>query len=237
VSERNEERYHRQLDLVNISRLQETEFTVIGAGALGSFIAMVLAKMGAEHIRVFDNDKVEEHNLPMQFYRTEDLGKPKVEALKDIILQFEGVEIDARNSLFENGEDTEVTISAVDSIDAREKIFKEQMSRIGNLYIDSRAAGNIGSIFTVPLLDINCIEIYEKNLSDKDVYTAPCTARMTTYIAPAVAGQVGAIVASYCNDEDTGPFLRTFDMKNCLMINQSAEEHSQYYNSEQSAEE
>ncbi len=220
---RTSDRYHRQLDLIDIDKLQSTEFTIIGAGALGSFTAITLAKMGGEKIKVFDDDKVEVHNLPMQFYRQEDLGKYKVEALHDIIKQFEGVEIEAINTKFTEGEESEVTISAVDSIEARRDIY-EKMTGSQMLYIDARAAGNVGSIFTLPCFDIQRLTCYERNLQDDDVYVAPCTERMTTYIAPMIAAQVASIVANYCNSYEVGPYIRTFDMKNCLVLTETAED-------------
>ena len=58
---------------------------IIGAGSTGSFIALNLAKMGMKNIIVYDFDKVEEPNIPNQFYRIKDVGKYKVTALKQII--------------------------------------------------------------------------------------------------------------------------------------------------------
>ena len=60
-------RYWRQTDIVDADRLAELPVTVIGAGATGSFITLALAKMGVRHITVYDDDTVEEHNLPNQF--------------------------------------------------------------------------------------------------------------------------------------------------------------------------
>ena len=51
-------RYLRQLDVLDQPRLATTPFTLIGAGAIGSFTAMALAKCGAENITVFDPDTV-----------------------------------------------------------------------------------------------------------------------------------------------------------------------------------
>ena len=95
----NETRFHRQLDLLDL-KLSSTPITIIGAGATGSFTALTLAKMGFSELTVFDFDTVEEHNLPNQFYRTSDLGKPKVLALQEIIRDFEGIEIKARNEKY-----------------------------------------------------------------------------------------------------------------------------------------
>lgn len=56
---------------------------IIGVGATGSFIAMELARMGCPVLNIYDFDDVEIHNIPNQYYDTEDLGKLKAEALAE----------------------------------------------------------------------------------------------------------------------------------------------------------
>lgn len=56
---------------------------IIGVGATGSFVAMALARMGCPVINIYDFDDVEIHNIPNQYYDNNDLGKLKVDALKE----------------------------------------------------------------------------------------------------------------------------------------------------------
>ena len=214
---REEGQYHRQLDLVNIKTLQQTEFAVVGAGALGSFTALTLAKLGVEKLSVYDNDTIEEHNLPMQFYRRGDLGKPKVEALAELIQDFEGVDIDAHNCLFDNT-DADVVISAVDSMEARRDVYSK-LGLCTTTYIDCRAGGEVGTIFCLVPGDEGDVKTrYEENIKDTDVFSAPCTSKMTTYIAVAMASHVAAIIAHMSQGAGFGPSYRTFDMHNCLTV-------------------
>ena len=57
---------------------QLSKITIIGVGCTGSFITLNLAKLGFNNINIIDFDKVEEENIPNQFYREKDIGKPKV---------------------------------------------------------------------------------------------------------------------------------------------------------------
>ena len=57
----------------------------MGAG-LGSNIAETLLRIVSETITLVDGDVVEENNLNRQNYTEEDLGIPKVEALKKRLL-------------------------------------------------------------------------------------------------------------------------------------------------------
>src|SRR3989304_1851615 len=79
----------RQLELVPPEAL-ETPVAVVGCGGIGSFAALALAKMGCRHLTLYDDDKVEEHNLPNQLYRPADVGRPKAEALAEIVRAFTG---------------------------------------------------------------------------------------------------------------------------------------------------
>lgn len=60
---------------------------IIGCGAGGSTIAELLARYGLTKITLFDDDEVDSHNIANQMYRARDIGRPKVEALADIICE------------------------------------------------------------------------------------------------------------------------------------------------------
>jgi len=53
-----------------------------GCGTLGSRIALNLGKLGFGRLILVDDDKVEEENIGYQEYGQQDIGQPKVEALK-----------------------------------------------------------------------------------------------------------------------------------------------------------
>ena len=63
-------------------------YRVLLAGAgIGSNIAEALLRIGFESITLVDGDVVEESNLNRQNYTEEDIGQPKVEALKRRLLK------------------------------------------------------------------------------------------------------------------------------------------------------
>lgn len=59
---------------------------IIGCGSVGSTLAENLARCGVTKMTLWDFDTVEAHNIVNQMFRQEDVGKPKVEALKDILM-------------------------------------------------------------------------------------------------------------------------------------------------------
>ncbi len=59
---------------------------IIGCGSVGSTVAENLARSGVTKFTLWDFDTVEKHNIVNQMFTQKDVGKLKVEALKDIIL-------------------------------------------------------------------------------------------------------------------------------------------------------
>ncbi|MCK4981572.1 MAG: sulfur carrier protein ThiS adenylyltransferase ThiF [Victivallaceae bacterium] len=62
---------------------------VAGAGGLGSNVCVMLARAGIGHITVVDFDRVEASNLNRQQYFRDQIGKPKVTALKENLLRID----------------------------------------------------------------------------------------------------------------------------------------------------
>ena len=60
---------------------------VAGAGGLGSNVCVMLTRAGIGHIVVVDFDLVEASNLNRQQYFCDQLGMPKVQALKENLLR------------------------------------------------------------------------------------------------------------------------------------------------------
>lgn len=59
---------------------------IIGCGSVGSTVAENLARCGVTKMTLWDFDDVEAHNIVNQMFRQQDIGKKKVEALKDLLL-------------------------------------------------------------------------------------------------------------------------------------------------------
>lgn len=58
---------------------------IVGCGSVGSTIAENLARCGVTKMTLWDFDTVENHNIVNQMFTQQDVGKLKVEALKNIL--------------------------------------------------------------------------------------------------------------------------------------------------------
>lgn len=63
----------------------DAKIHIVGCGSVGSTIAENLARCGVKNMVLWDFDTVETHNIVNQMFRQQDVGKSKVEALKDIL--------------------------------------------------------------------------------------------------------------------------------------------------------
>lgn len=104
---------------------------IVGVGSVGSTIAENLARCGISRMTFWDFDDVESHNISNQMFRQKDLGRKKVEALKDIILE---INPEAEIKLKENGWNGETMSGyiflAVDSIETRRKIVEQMFNNV-----------------------------------------------------------------------------------------------------------
>ncbi len=83
------------------SRALRRSRVVVGAGAIGSVLAVRLARSGVGELVLVDGDVVEPHNLErVDCYTEEDVGRPKVEALARCIRRLRrGEDVGPRNPL------------------------------------------------------------------------------------------------------------------------------------------
>lgn len=175
---------NRQSDLVD-ENILNTYITVVGAGAIGSFTVLALAKCGFNRIEVFDNDTVEEHNIPNQFYPLDSIGAHKVRVLRDMVKRFTGVEMHAVMSRF-NKDTTAVggiVISAVDNMESRKIIYNKHKGFPSSRgLIDGRMGGNQLEVYTCDMTDKKSKSFYKKTLwTDEETADVPCTQRAVIY--------------------------------------------------------
>ncbi len=184
---------------------------IVGVGSTGSFLAFTLAKMGIENIKVIDYDKVEEHNIPNQYFRLKDVGKYKVDALKEIIKDFSGVEIETENKKvnkkydFDLDMDT-IVISCVDTIPAR-RLFAELLGGFPIKLIDTRFGGEGYSIHVYNLGEDEDVKSYLDSLKGK-IKPTSCGEKSIIYAINSLASEVCNIVKKINNNEDFPKLLR-----------------------------
>lgn len=219
--------YSRQLDLLDPSKKEhQPNITVIGAGTIGSWTTLCLAKMGFRNIAVVDFDVVESHNSPNQLYFDNHAtsASMKVNALRALVKSATGIEITAypfrvtpygfmRNEDYGSGKaegvslkpflDGGIMVLGLDSMLAR-RMSADLAKGSSRLLIDGRIGGNV---YTVLAVTPDKMDDYIKSIiSDntkfenqqvQDAFDTKCTARSIADVAFLVAGRISSILRVY----------------------------------------
>ena len=103
---------------------------IIGCGSVGSTVAENLVRMGVTKLTLWDFDTVEAHNIVNQMFRQKDIGRLKVEALRELLIEI-NPEVADSIILKPNGWSGK-TLSGyiflcVDNIELRRKIVEQHM--------------------------------------------------------------------------------------------------------------
>ncbi len=70
-------------------RIRDSRVGILGCGAVGSWVAIQLAQSGVAEFVLIDNDIIEESNLNRSLFSRQDIGLPKVHALKAALLEID----------------------------------------------------------------------------------------------------------------------------------------------------
>jgi molybdopterin/thiamine biosynthesis adenylyltransferase len=81
-----EDIYSRIRDILDVPLLASRTIAVVGLGSLGSMAVLELAKCGAGRFRLVDFDRLSSHNIPRHACGLKDVGRLKVEAVRDLIV-------------------------------------------------------------------------------------------------------------------------------------------------------
>ena len=197
--------------------------TIVGVGSIGSHTAEILAKTGIGEMHVWDADIVEPHNIANQGYYLGDLGKKKVDALKERLEAGTGVSVVPHDCFYEGGPfGTELVISALDSMKARKVVFTNFLEDpAAKIYIDGRMGSRFGKVFFVDKSDKDSIANYFASLhSDAEAHTEPCTARSTIFCAYGISSLMCSTLVSWIINENY-PHQVGADFRSCTVLPQA----------------
>jgi len=172
------------------------QVTIIGCGAIGSFVAVALAKMGVGRLLLYDADVVNEVNLGTQFFCNDDLGKPKVSALANQLAMLTEATTTPVAEMYDGQPLEEIVFSAVDSMTARRRIWRHVRGRREvPIYIDGRMGAMVGQVLTVHPGSPVEEHAYRQTLhSQQEALQEPCTARSVVFTVLGISALVASII-------------------------------------------
>ena len=107
---------------------------IVGCGSVGSTIAENLVRCGVTKISLYDFDTVEPRNIANQMFRAKDIGRPKVDALRDLLVEI-NPDCESEIRTYADGWKNEIlngyVFLAVDSIETRREFVERHKYAAG----------------------------------------------------------------------------------------------------------
>jgi sulfur-carrier protein adenylyltransferase/sulfurtransferase len=181
---------------------------IVGLGGIGGALLFPLMKLGVSELHLWDDDKVEPHNIPAQLvYRPSDIGLPKTEACCNFLIRQEAEckvvqhpeRVDATTDL------EGIVISGVDTMSSRQAIWDQvKFNSMVPFYMDGRIGGEQMQLLSLDPSDFDAINVYEHFLfPDSEGSPLPCAARTVIHPPTVLAGLMIAELTLFIRKEAT----------------------------------
>lgn len=162
----------RHISVFNPTAVKD-DIHIIGVGATGSFVAMMLARMGVPVINIYDFDDVEIHNIPNQYYDTGDLGKLKAEALADKLrLINPDITVNVGKEAVKAEDISKMSgylFSLVDSMKVRKELWGAAKANTNLINVwESRLGSDQARVYSLPIEEGLDYAKYEQDFYDDD---------------------------------------------------------------------
>lgn len=211
---------------------EETYVLVGGAGGIGSWLTVLLARANFLPL-IYDFDDIEEHNIGGQLYGNKHVGMQKVQALQTVVKEFTETTINTFNEKYtKDSMSNHYVFAAFDNMQARKDMFEawcnyvkiwqddiaendpemvDAISKVQPIFIDGR--------LTMEQLQIFCvtpdkIEAYKEHLfDDSEVEDAPCTLKQTSHSAAMIASHMVGFFTNHMTNNAVGDIDRNIPFK------------------------
>lgn len=197
----------RQQGMSFFQEAQNTSVLQVGAGGIGSWLAFLLVSSGIKGLIIYDDDKVEEHNVGGQFYNLNQKDNYKVNSLRGNILLY------SQNSYIKPmvakwtpvSIKSPIMISCVDNMKTRKEMFEAWVEmEEKELFMDGRLGPQNYEVYTV-YPNEESINAYRDTLfDDSELEDLPCTTKATKYMAFGIASAMCSTLMNYLSNKKLG---------------------------------
>jgi len=195
-------------------------FHILGCGAIGSSAAVQICRMGGDNFYLYDYDQVESVNIGVSQFNHSDIGKNKVDALKEHLLNINpNVQVTTIHAMFKDYRyqgDKDIAILGFDSMKSRLEAviclckYKDAKPQY---IIDGRMGAEHYQQY---IIDQPTLTKYKKYwYSDEEGSTEPCNAKATSYCS----NMSGSFIANSVRKLIMGqPYNRKFSFNFPIML-------------------
>ena len=200
-----------------------------GLGGIGSWTALFLSRLNLNSLCLIDYDEIDRLNLAGQFYRTSDIDRPKVFALRDGLQNYSNYyKTICLNRRIIHSDFCKIMICGFDNMDARKSYFSnwtygvsnlDESSRKECLFIDGRVSAEELQIFCITGNDEYNIKRYstEYLFNDSESESVVCSYKQTTFMASMIASLITNLFVNFVSNLNNStierdlPFFTYYD--------------------------
>lgn len=222
-------------------KMKELSVLLVGAGGIGSHLALLLGRFYVDKLEIYDPDVVEEANMAGQLYSQDSIGLYKAGEIASTIIEYCPSTGNRVHTFIQNyrlsSTANNITIGAVDNMSTRKTIFANWLSLVVDapaesrheyLLLDGRLSPEEFQVFAIQGDDDFSINEYRTKwlFSDEEAETTSCSYKQTTYMASMIASVMANVLANFatnlCNPpvERPVPFLTQYDATTMFMKSQ-----------------
>lgn len=199
---------------------QLTRVLLVGAGGIGSWLAVNLARIGHE-LFIQDGDQVDETNVTGgQMFSRNDLGRNKTAAVMDTCRQY-----GSTNSIYSldtffvpRSSILPITITGLDNMQTRKMVF-ENWVKYGNglgekarsemLLIDGRLTLEMYEVFAIHHTPEQLLHYKKHDLfTDEEGSAVGCTVKQSTFSAMGIGSMITAVLCNHLTNLKYGMAAR-----------------------------
>lgn len=203
--------------------IQKQDVTIVGAGGIGSWTALLVSRLGVNRIVLYDDDVIELGNISGQLYTAEDVDMFKVSALSSELARYSlFTNTTAFHEKFVSGKPiTKVVISCLDSMSARRAVFEDWKRKAlaaedkdAWLFIDGRLSAEVFQVYAVSGSSEDDMQRYSRTLfNDSEADSETCSYKQTSFMANMIASFITNIFVNYIASKLEGGAAREIPFK------------------------
>ena len=203
--------------------IQKQDVTIVGAGGIGSWTALLVSRLGVNRIVLYDDDVIELGNISGQLYTAEDVDMFKVSALSSELASYSlFTNTTAFHEKFMSGKPiTKVVIACLDSMSARRVVFEDWKRKALAaddkdtwLFIDGRLSAEVFQVYAVSGSSEEDMQRYSRTLfNDSEADSETCSYKQTSFMANMIASFITNIFVNYIASKLEGGAAREIPFK------------------------
>jgi molybdopterin/thiamine biosynthesis adenylyltransferase len=188
--------------------IQKQNVILAGVGGIGSWLALLLARMNVDNIMLYDPDIVEEVNMAGQLYSAGSIGNAKVTSIINTIQNYARYYKTSaiRDNYTSNSNQGPIMICGFDNMAARKVFFRRWLSYVNSvtekdkcLFIDGRLNAEEFQVLAITGDNTTAIKEYSEKwlFDDSEVEEAVCSYKQTTFMSNMIASVMANIFVNH----------------------------------------